>query len=153
MGAKRGPAPTPTLKLHQAGSWRAKTRNGEPIPPKGAPDHPPDLDGESFAEWQRIVPSLAGQDLLTSTDRAILFAYCTAWANLVEAIQMARDEPRFVVTKKGSAVRHPAQTNLQACQSTFLRFAQELGLSPAARTRIQVLPGGKGADENARFFA
>ena len=36
----RGPAPTPTPILALHGSWRAKTRAGEPRPPQGKPQRP-----------------------------------------------------------------------------------------------------------------
>jgi len=58
-----------------------------PVKLKPAAPSPPDwLDAEARAEWDRVVPELDAQGLLSGVDRAILTSYSAAWSVLVRAV-------------------------------------------------------------------
>src|SRR5262245_50932234 len=82
--AGRGPAPTPTSVLEARGSWRAKTRAGEPRLPTERPSGPAWLSKEAQAEWRRVTRELLRMGVLAKADRAMLAEYCEAWSELVE---------------------------------------------------------------------
>ena len=49
------------------------------------------LVGEGRTEWQRVVAELKKQGRIAKTDRAVLAAYCDAWARYVEVTKQLRD--------------------------------------------------------------
>src|SRR5258706_8892481 len=72
-----------------------------------APAPPTTLTREAAAEWKRIVPELNKHGLLAAVDRAVLTAYCEAWAKL----QLAEKEIRRGIVLKGrdgGSVKNPA---------------------------------------------
>src|SRR6187399_3227778 len=75
MGS-RGPAPTPTPILELRGSWRAKTRTGEPQPPKGKPPCPKHFTKPQRIIWRRLCTMLEYMNLMTKADGHQLERYC-----------------------------------------------------------------------------
>src|SRR5580765_2397007 len=75
MGA-RGPAPTPTAILQLRGSWRAKTRTGEPQPQRGKPKCPKSFNREQTTTWRRLCRMLDQMNILTAVDGHQLERYC-----------------------------------------------------------------------------
>jgi P27 family predicted phage terminase small subunit len=156
---QRGPAPTPTSILNARGSWRAKQRQGEPQPTKGAPPMPRWLSKEAKAEWKRIVPELLALGLLTLVDRTALACYCQAYAELVEATRLVDQEGRIlevpVFNKAGEQTgttrkAHPAVRLQRDAFARVKAFLGEFGLTPASRPRVNV-PAGRGPDAFGRF--
>ena len=143
--------PTETLKAR--GSRLAGLRAGEVQYEKGTPNCPGFLSPEGKTEWRRVVKQLELAGVLQLTDRALLAAYCEAWADFVEtrkAIDALPEEGRVEVSiaNKLSQAKDRAVDRL-------LRLAQQFGFSPSARTRVKgdetaqpSEPEGKG-----RFFA
>lgn len=137
--AKRGPKPTPTALLKLRGSWRAKGRGEEPEPPVSIPTAPKFLKGEALAEWDRITVLLAKVGCVAEQDRALLSAYCIEWARYVRA----NNQLRFVrsllaTTTRGTKMAHPLIRVSDRALANMLRICQEFGLSPAARTQLNV---------------
>ena len=133
---RRGPKPTPTAQLRLVGSRELERRRDEPQPELGAPNLPTWLSREAKAEWRRIVPELIRVGVLARVDRAILVGYCESWAMFTNAQRMVHDKGIIQTSKEG--VHRPAAhvRVLNDARSAFLKFAQELGLSPSARVRL-----------------
>ena len=133
---RRGPKPTPTAQLRLVGSRELERRRDEPQPELGAPNLPTWLSREAKAEWRRIVPELIRVGVLARVDRAILVGYCESWAMFTDAQRMVHDQGIIQTSKEG--VDRPAAhvRVLNESRSAFLKFAQELGLSPSARVRL-----------------
>ena len=136
---QRGPKPTPTKLLKLRGSWRAKLNKNEPKPKIQAPSIPGHLSKEAVAEWERIVPELKRLGLLAKIDRAALSGYCQSWARWVNAEkEIAGTGGEVVKSPSGYPIQNPwlsiANKALKQCES----FIKEFGLSPAARTRIEI---------------
>lgn len=148
----RGPRPTPTKILQARGSWRADLRAGEPAPAPANLDPPKWLGKVAAKEWRRVMPELQALGLFTALDLAPLAAYCRAWADWQEAIAMIEEHGATVTTANGYPVQSPWVAIKTTTQKQFLAAAAELGLSPAARTRIKVEATAKPTDGKARFF-
>lgn len=154
MMARPGPAPTPTAQLKLAGSWRAKTRKGEPKPDVEAPNCPSWLDTEAKREWKRIVPQLTKLGLLTQIDRADLTAYCESWSAYANACRVIQAEGAIVASTRGTLTKHPMMRIKNEERAAMLKFSQEFGLSPSARVRVGngVVKPKKKPKGKARFF-
>lgn len=145
---QRGPKPKPAaLKLLAGnpgkrpvgGASRGRLR-------RGVPDRPRELTGEAAAEWDHVAAELDAAGLLATTDRGILAAYCCAVADMLaaraEIIRAGRFLRTPVQTSTGNVVgeavkEHPACKMLDRASGRVQRFAAELGLTPAARSRIE----------------
>lgn len=151
---KRGPPPTPTAQLKVVGSWRAKTRKGEPSPDTEAPGCPSWLDAEAKREWKRVVPQLTRLGLLAEIDRAVLVGYCEAWAEYVNACRAIQTEGVVVSSTRGTLTKNPMLLIKNEARLAMLRFAQEFGLSPSARARVGAVKAKpeKASEGKTRFF-
>ncbi len=142
-----GPSKTPSSILAARGSWRAEANPDEPIVATAAPDCPTWLTGEAKAEWTRIVPSLITRNTLSVADRGHLAGMCYWWGVFVKAQKACAGKVKF----KGNPVDHPRVILIQSWKE-YSKAAQQFGLSPAAKARVQSSPDEKKPDAKARFF-
>jgi P27 family predicted phage terminase small subunit len=105
------------------------------------------LSGAAKREWRRIAPELERLGLLTLVDRAALAAYCEAWARWRQA-ELKLKEMGLVVrnSKMTGWMKNPWLLVADKAMEQIRAFASEFGLTPAARTRIQV-PKGETEDD------
>lgn len=75
---------------------------------------------------------------MTLADRGILAVYCRSWEEFVLAAKVVDKDGRYVETDKGNLIQHPAVGVMNKAAERVLRYGQQLGLSPAARTRIEM---------------
>jgi P27 family predicted phage terminase small subunit len=142
---KRGPKPTPTNTLKIRGSWRADTREDEPMPDVKIPDCPEWLKGEALKEWNRITPLLVARNVLTEWDMTCLALYCDAWGDYVFAQGYDRDDLEPDGISKISAFKNKAWDKV-------MKAAAEFGLTPASRTKVKMGEKIKQEDKKAKFF-
>ena len=74
--------------------------------------------------------------MLTTFDRAALAAYCQAWGRWVEAEERLRETPPLVKTPSGYVQQSPWLTIANKQLELMGRYMVELGLTPAARSRL-----------------
>ena len=115
--------PTPSALNQLRGNPGKRGGNKrEPKPKQGIDTRPEWLNPEAKREWGRIVPELELIGLLTKVDRAVLAIYCELWGQFVDAV------------KAGKPLNTPAMAQMRL-------YAVELGLTPAARVKLQVERG------------
>lgn len=168
-----GPPPKPThLKLVTGNPGKRALPKAEPKPEKGIPSVPAHLSDEAKVEWGRVANSLNNLGVLTMIDRAVLAAYCQAYADWVEAEEQLRRYGKVVKspikttkrTKQGTGDRVEETSGGFPMQSPFLpirnralelmhKFAVEFGMTPASRSRIVVTDGAQTEDPAAQFFS
>ena len=141
---RRGPKPTPSARLRLVGSRELEKRQDEPKPELGAPSPPAWLSREAKAEWKRVTPELTRVGVLAQIDRSILVGYVESWSDFHAAVKAVRDSGTTFATPNGSIAKHPNVTVMNESRVAFLRFAQELGLSPSARARLAASPKDHG---------
>jgi P27 family predicted phage terminase small subunit len=141
----RGPPPTPTvLKLLRGNpGCRRIHAEPEPAPLPEAPEPPVFLTGHAVAEWRRVVGELHVLGVLRGIDVMLLAAYCqsfSVWRTAVEtlATMAAKDaiSHGLLVSTKDGARRNPLQKIASDAAIDMLRFANEFGIGPSARSRI-----------------
>jgi P27 family predicted phage terminase small subunit len=118
------------------------------------------LSAEAKAEWRRVAPQLHEIGLLIGLDRALLAAYCAAFARwrLAERTlaEMAEREPLAgaltIKTVSGNAIQNPVLGVANKAARDMASFAAELGLTPVSRIRLQLKPPLPDDDPAARYL-
>jgi len=126
------------------------------MPEPKIPKPPALLKGEALREWKRITPQLAAVGILTRLDLAVLAAYCQAWARWLDAESNLIKTGPVVKALSGYPMLNPWLCIANKAMQQIQRLAAELGLTPSARTRIEVDPdaitAGSMPNDKARFF-
>lgn len=155
----RGPTPTPTEILKRRGSREVAKRDREPRPEKGAPRCPAWLDKEAKAVWRQLVPQLEALGVVTKIDGNALARYCRLFVRWKQCDAFVRKygESYIVKDEEGKQIKtcqqFPEVGIINRLGVQLLRLEQEFGLTPAARTRIQVtVEPPKQTEGKARFF-
>ena len=135
--AQRGRKPKPTaLKELEGNPGKRALNKNEPRPDKKAPRCPAWLEEEAKKEWKRTGKILEHMGLLTEMDMTAFAGYCQAYARWKEAEEFITQHGTMIRTPNGYLQQVPqvsiAQTNLKI----MLKFCEQFGLTPSARSRI-----------------
>jgi phage terminase small subunit len=128
--------PTALKKLHGTlNPTREKKRAAEPVPAGALPQTPPqELTSAERVVWRATVRNMP-KGVLFRADTEVVKAFCriaTRVDELQRVLNGALGRPDW-----GSAIEH---RNLDRALLLLARLAGELGLTPAARPRLQVVP-------------
>ena len=136
-----GPPPKPTAALRLAGSWRAKTRKGEPQLPLDTPMPPPWLGDDARAAWDEVMAAVMPMRVLTRSDGIVvaqLAEYLARWKKATAAIAKFGDV--MPIKDENGQVRGLKRSPYVAMQIEYgmmlHRFMSEFGMSPASRSRL-----------------
>ena len=135
-----GRRPKPSALAHIGPRSHKKPNEREPQPRRALPECPPHLDDEAQREWNRVALELYQCGLLTIADRAILAMYCQMWSRWRKAEAELRKSGLTMQDPYGKVMAHPLVKIVQDTLHKMTAAAAELGLTPAARTKIQVSP-------------
>lgn len=104
--------------------------------------------------WARTIPVLDKIGMLDGVDSAALEMAATAYARFRGAQRTIADEGAFQKTARGGLKEHPAVGLERRQMEVFLRFAEQYGLTPVARTRLGLakLEAASMADEMQERF-
>jgi len=137
--ATRGRKPKPTeLKLLEGNPGKRPVNEKEPRPKKQAPRCPSWLEPEAKKEWKRMSKTLEALGVLTQVDGAAFAGYCQAYARWKEAEEFLSKHGTIFKTPSGYIQQVPQVSIAQTYLKVMKDFCSEFGLTPAARTRIQV---------------
>lgn len=158
----KGRKPTPThLKVLRGNPGKRAINRNEPRPDSKAPGMPTWFSNEARAEWRRVVPELERLGLSAKVDRAALAAYCESWATFVAAEQLihkhglvimriseinATDIDGNPIEIHVTPAKNPAVIIARDAAAAVRGFCAEFGLTPSARTRLQ-MPEPEDADD------
>jgi P27 family predicted phage terminase small subunit len=146
---RRGPAPQTKELLRARGSRRANliTHDTRPSDPEAArpPSCPKWLDPDAKRMWRWVVPHLDTLKYVIVIDRGILARYCQAWSRWKRAEEfLQKYGETYPIKDSAGKVRcfcpWPQVAIAHQLGLLLLRLEQELGLSPASRTRINPAP-------------
>ncbi len=110
------------------------------------PSPPRDMGAEAKAEWRRVMPVLVERRVLTAADMAAVERYCEATGDVKIARARIKQDGEYVLNRLEELKRHPAFTTLREAAAEARRWAAELGLTPASRSRVAV---GDAEDDSA----
>ncbi|MFC0546921.1 phage terminase small subunit P27 family [Kutzneria chonburiensis] len=144
-----GPAPKPTALRLIEGDRADRINPAEPIP-RGLPPVCPDgVSDDVRAIWDYTVAELDAMGTAAAADRDALLCYCEAVVSHRRASAVLANSAVLVKGIHGGMVRNPALQIQRDSAGIIRAFAQEFGLTPSARTRIEV----KGASDDGNPFA
>ena len=137
MSQPRGRKPKPTaLKVLEGNPGHRPLNEREPKPPVKALACPKDLSKEGKKEWRRLCRELEQEGVLTNWDMRIFEQYCDAYAKWKEATNFLNERGLFYITPSGYPQQFPQVAIAQKYSVLMHKYAQELGLTPAARSRL-----------------
>ena len=148
--ATRERKPTPTaIKELEGNPGKRPLNDAEPRPQKKAPACPKWLDAEAKKEWRRLAKTMEAMGVLTEVDMAAFAGYCQAYARWKQAEERITDRGLVMRTPSGYAQQVPYISIAQQYLRLMNQFAEQFGLTPAARSRIIAGSenGGRGSDE------
>lgn len=139
--ATRGRKPKPSaLKVLEGNPGKRPMNEKEPTPEKKAPRCPSWLEPEAKKEWKRMAKTLETIGVLTEVDKSAFAGYCQAYARWKEAEEFLSKHGTIFKTPSGYIQQVPQVSIAQTYLKVMKDFCSEFGLTPAARTRIQVEP-------------
>lgn len=104
------------------------------------------------ALWVKVAPTLSRSVGLVGEQQEVLVDYCLTYARIVQGERVLSKEGLVVKGANGGMVRNPMTTVLNQYRSNFRSLVGELGLSPAAATRMSRPGGGVGGSEEEDPF-
>jgi P27 family predicted phage terminase small subunit len=131
----RRPKPTAIRRLEGNRGKRAWNHD-EPVAPEALPRCPEHLAPVARKEWRRVARTLHAIGVLTTIDRAALAAYCQAYARWVEAEERLKETPPLFKTPSGYVQQSPWLAIANKQLELMGRYMTELGMTPAARSRV-----------------
>lgn len=135
----RGRPPKPTaLKVLNGNPGKRPLNKLEPKPKPLLPKCPTWLDPVAKKEWRRVVPELERIGMLTCVDGAALEGYCQSYGRWVAAEQFIQKHGMVFKTPSGYLQQVPQVSIAQKYLQLVKAFCSEFGLTPCARTRIEV---------------
>lgn len=121
-------------------SHHTRGRKAEPKPVTDAvskvPLPPKDMTAEAKAEWLRVMPVLVERRALSTADIHAVERFCEATGDVKIARARIRQDGDYIENRLGELKRHPAYTTLREATAEARRWAAEVGLSPASRSRV-----------------
>ena len=138
MGA-RGPAPMPTkLKVLRGETRPSRVNRNEPAA-GGRPRMPADMSEDSKRVWRRVIRDFGSSGVLTGADTDALRAYCEAVARYVQAARtLEQSGPLVRGARHGELIKNPLHQVVRDNAILIRAFARELGLTPSARSGLEV---------------
>ena len=146
--ATRGRVPKPTaLKKLEGNPGHRPLNEKEPQPKRKLPACPKDMSPEAKKEWRRLCRELEEIGILTSLDMRLFQRYCVHYARWKEANDFLNERGLFYITPSGYPQQFPQVTIAEKEAAIVHKCEQELGLSPAARSRLIAGKDGGNTDE------
>lgn len=147
---KRGPAPKPTaLRLLEGARERDVNRN-EPIARSGRIEPPAGMSDDVRVIFDYVVDELEHMKIASPADRDSIACYAEAVDKHRKASAVLAKSPVLIKGIHGGMVRNPALAVQRDAAQMIRQFAQEFGLTPSARARID---SERLADDDLNPFA
>lgn len=147
-----GRRPVPSEILETRGAYKInpqRRREGEPKA-SGRPKMPRHLDTYGKAEWRRIVALMEKMGTLSETDQSAIEQYCESYSDWRQAKETCKKtgQAHIIYGKDGKPMtkRNAFMAVKQACADRCFRYLIEFGMTPSARSRLQVEAKETGSD-------
>lgn len=133
------------LKLIEGEKDRKRLNFDQPFPEPLVPEAPPEFCRVAQEEWDRLIPELDSCGLLTRCDRTVLALHCQTYAKWIKLVSEIN-----TLQAQGWAIGDLSkQISLEMkLVEKLIRSGNELGLSPASRSKISVT---KNKDANSKL--
>lgn len=149
---KRGPAPQPTRLRLLNGARECDVNMNEPIPRDAKIEPPESLSDEQRAIFEWVARELEFMKIAAAVDRDALAVYAVAVDQHRKSSAVLAQSALLVRRKSsGDLVRNPLLIVQRDAATQIRAFAQEFGLTPSARSRIDNTE--QSADDGENPFA
>ena len=133
--SRRRPKPAAVKRLEGNRRKLGKAKIHDDLAVDGAPQLPPYFDVVHKAIWRDTVKALP-PGLLHRADTSVLERFTVAWCQFRDSSRKIIETGPLVRGVDGQPVRNPLLAVQKAAAGMMDRAGADLGLSPAARTRI-----------------
>ena len=136
-GRGRKPKPTKLRELNGNAGKRPLNKNEPQFDQITNIEPPTWLEPLAVEMWQRVVPQLCANDLLTVGDLHNVEGFCMAYARWRQA-QESITLYGVVTTnpETGALLKNPAVTVVNEASRQMIQFGSLLGLDPSSRARL-----------------
>ena len=146
-----------SIKLLRGNPGKRPLNKREPKPKEGIPHCPAWLCDEARKHWKLTAAILKDMGLLTTADGDALANYCDTWAEWREMREWIKKHGSVMpIRGKDGEIKYiqqAPQVNIARHHLLVLgRYQLEFGLTPSARTRIQIEKPSVEAAEFERFL-
>ncbi|MFG1399911.1 phage terminase small subunit P27 family [Roseixanthobacter pseudopolyaromaticivorans] len=90
---------------------------------------------QACKEWRRVMPVLVERRVLSEADIHAVERFCEASGDIHISRAAIDKDGAYTLNRFGELKRHPAFATLREATAEARRWAAELGLSPASRSR------------------
>lgn len=142
---KRGPRQKPTSLRVLHGDRKDRINVNEPPARIGRPVPPYEMTDDVAEVWEYTVDQLAAMRTASPADRDALAVYCEAVALHRRASKLLAETNILVRTQRGRGagsgpafMRNPLLQVQRDAAATIRGYAQEFGLTPSARSEINL---------------
>jgi P27 family predicted phage terminase small subunit len=134
--------PTPTALKVVTGSKRARAEGKDQPKPSALPTGVPVwLPQKAVPHWPRLAKMLAKAKIATEADQVVIGVYATAFAEWLEAQEAIARLGVIVQSPTGYPIQNPWVAIANKAFERLHKTGVELGLTPAARTRVKTTGG------------
>jgi P27 family predicted phage terminase small subunit len=135
----RGRKPKPTAKKKLEGNpGKRKLNKREPKPRISAKITPAQIDAGMYAFVDQYLPLLQEMRIFTDVDQAAFELMSVHYAMAWRAAEIVQAQGLVIKDKFDQMHKHPALQILRDNSALFKSYAAEFGMTPSARSRIQV---------------
>jgi P27 family predicted phage terminase small subunit len=86
-------------------------------------------------------------------DRAVVAVYCYSYGELIEAVRIRAKSAPILKTTDGNWVQNPIVGVIHRAEDMLLKYASELGIGAATRSRINIEKQDAGEDMLERILS
>jgi len=148
---------TPTTIRKKKGNPGKRPYNKrEPKLKAGEPTAPDGLDADSKSEWKRLISEAFKLEVLTKAERAIITLAALAYSTWMRA-ERELDKNGLTYETEGTEGQrmlkaNPAATIAADAWRRYKSAVIEIGLSPAARSKVNTVDASEEDDAQAKYF-
>ena len=141
--AKTGTKPQPTKLKRLRGNPGGRPLNEREPQPKGKAKKPRGLtrsNPQLSKQWDRFGKPLEDLGLLTNLDAGAFRLMIQHYQFALEAAAIVNAEGMMIEGHRGVRAKNPAMQLFKDNSNSFRRFAEQFGMMPSARTRLETDP-------------
>jgi P27 family predicted phage terminase small subunit len=136
----RGRKPQPINFALLPGQRRDRINGDQPVPIREMPEPPDHLDAVAVREFRRVVDYLDQMGVLSLTDTDHIALYADVYSRWCRATKHLQAHGDTVTMPNGYQAISPHLKIANECIKQMRGLLSDMGMSPAARTKVNVLP-------------
>ena len=102
------------------------------------------LNDYAREEWDRAFIELSEMGVIQTTDINALIMLCDMWGHYCHSKDLIRTGNYIITTPNGMEQNSPHLSNWRTAYKEYTTLCKEFGLTPVARTKVNLVPKKKG---------